>query len=65
LKKAERQHLVIRRDTDNGPMWLTREKPLAWGQRDRAIRYRSKGEAARLVERLRLDAVSIEPVPSS
>ena len=62
MKKTERQHFVVRRDTDNGPMWLTREKPLAWGERDRAIQYRSKGEAARAVERLRLGAVSVEPL---
>lgn len=62
MKKAERKLFVIRRDTDNGPMWLTREKPLAWGERGRAIQYRSKGEAARAIERLRLGAVSIEPL---
>lgn len=62
METAERPRFAIRRDTDSGPMWLTREKPLAWGERDRAIQYRSKGEAARAVERLRLGAVSVAPL---
>jgi hypothetical protein len=57
---GERPRIVIRRDTANGPMWLTREKPLSWGERNRAMQYRSKAEAARAVERLRIGVVSIE-----
>jgi len=41
-------------------MWLTREQPaVTWGGRDRAMRYRSKGEAARAVAKFRLGAVTI------
>lgn len=62
MRKAERKRFVIRRDTANGPMWLTRERPLSWGERVRSIQYRSKGEAARAIDRLRLAAASIEPL---
>jgi hypothetical protein len=58
--EAKRLQYVIRRDA-GGPMWLIREQPaLTWGPRDRAIRYRSKGDAARAVDRLRVGAVTIE-----
>jgi hypothetical protein len=44
-------------------MWLRTEQPaVTWGGHDRAIRYRSKGEAARAVQRLRLSAVTIERI---
>jgi hypothetical protein len=43
-------------------MWLTREAPAIWGERSRAVQYRSKGEAALAVVRLRLGAASVEPV---
>jgi hypothetical protein len=51
---------VIRRDAPQ-PMWLSREQPIAWGARERSIRYRSKGDAARKVANLHLGAVTIEP----
>jgi hypothetical protein len=58
--EGKRPLYIIRRDAD-GPMWLSREQPaVTWGGRDRALRYGSKGEAARAVERLRLGAVTIE-----
>ncbi len=57
---VKRPQYVIRRDA-GGPMWLTREQPaVTWGGRDRAMRYRSKGEAARAVAKFRLGAVTIE-----
>lgn len=55
-----RESYVIRRGHEN-PMWLTRETPVVWGERDRAIRYMSKGEATRAIARLRLGAATIEP----
>ena len=59
---GNRPQYVVRRDTPQ-PMWLSREQPTIWGKRDHAIRYRSKGEAARAIARLRLGAASIEPAP--
>ena len=56
---THRAHYVIRRNHD-GPMWLTREAPVIWGEHRQAIRYRSKGEAARALARLRLGAATIE-----
>ena len=51
---------VIRRGHEKS-MWLTREALIVWGERERAIRYRSKGDAARAIARLRLGAATIEP----
>jgi hypothetical protein len=60
---GKRPQYMIRRET-SGSMWLTREQPaVTRGDRDRAMRYRSKGEAARAADRLHLGAVKIEPVP--
>ncbi len=42
------------------PMWLTHEAPILWGEREKAIRYGSKGEAARAIAHLRLGAATIE-----
>ena len=56
------RYYVIRRERDQGfPMWLVREAPAVWGQRDQAIHYRSKGDAARMVDRLCAGTVTIEP----
>jgi hypothetical protein len=59
---SERKHpqYVIRRDAPQ-PMWLSREQPINWGPREQAIRYRSKGDAARKVAGLHRGAVTIEP----
>lgn len=65
MAKAERQRFLIRRDTSNGSMWLTSEAPrVTWGERDQAMVYRSKGEAARVIAQLHLGAVTIETVSS-
>ena len=55
---------LIRRD-DGATMWLTRESPLAWGDRERAKRHHSKGEALRAVERIKVHSkLTIEPTPT-
>jgi hypothetical protein len=43
-------------------MWLTRELPQGWGDRERAQRYFSEGEARRAITRLKLVAVTVERV---
>jgi hypothetical protein len=58
--QGKRPQYVVRRDTPQ-PMWLSREQPVNWGPREQAIRYRSKGDAARKVASLHLGAATIEP----
>jgi hypothetical protein len=53
---------IIRKERDSAVMWLTREQPQVWGDRERAQRYFSEGEARRAITRLKLVAVTVERV---
>ena len=55
-------HLIIRKEQGAAVMWLTRERPQGWGDRERAQRYFSKGEARRAITRLKLVGVTVERV---
>jgi hypothetical protein len=56
------QRYIIRHD-DGSPMWLTRETPTAWGDRERAKRYWTIGDAMRSAARIKaLSKITIEPV---
>jgi hypothetical protein len=52
--------LIIRKEQGGVVMWLTREHPQGWGDRERAQRYFSEGEARRAITRLKLVAVTVE-----
>jgi hypothetical protein len=59
------QQFIIRHD-NGSTMWLTRESPLAWGERERAIRYASKGDAMRAVDRINVHStITVEPLARS
>jgi hypothetical protein len=53
---------IIRKEQGGVVMWLTREQPQGWGDRDRAQRFFSEGEARRAITRLKLVAVTVERV---
>ena len=53
---------ILRKEQGGVVMWLTREHPQGWGERERAQRYFSEGEARRAITRLKLVAVTVERV---
>jgi hypothetical protein len=53
---------IIRKEQGTVVMWLTREQPQGWGDRERAQRYFSEAEARRAVTRLKLVGVTVERV---
>jgi hypothetical protein len=43
-------------------MWLNRESPLLWGDRERAKRYRAKGHALHVMVRIKVKStITLEP----
>ena len=58
-------HSYVVRCDSGSTMWLTRESPLVWGDRERAKRYRSKGDAMRAADRIKIvRKITIEPTPT-
>jgi hypothetical protein len=53
---------IIRKEQGGVVMWLTREQPQGWGDRDRAQRFYSGAEAHRAITRLKLVAATVERV---
>jgi hypothetical protein len=56
---------VIKREVGTNPpmvMWLTRISPPLWGEREGAVKFRSKGDARRAVASIKIvGAWSVEP----
>lgn len=53
---------IIRHDDSGVTMWLKREFPLVWSDREQAKRYRTKGDALRTVARIKVHRLTVQAI---
>jgi hypothetical protein len=57
---------IIKRQQDNGAIWLVSVTPQSWGERDQAMRFDTRNDAQRAANVMKLSgdwSIDIAPLP--